>query len=175
MGINKKALLFGVIYSIVVVAFKFFILKGGYSLTRFGYFYSGIIGVFLIIPFYILAIKSVRDKTYNGIIGGREAMRVALTIFAVSAVLISIYNYYEFEYYGKAMAIEYYNSIEYLDFLKAQKKLLPAEYPKIISEQIKLAEVSAFKATTGKLFSFTLIGLSGAFIVAMFMKRNVAK
>ncbi len=172
---NKKALLYGVIYSVVVIAFKLFILKGGYSLTKFGYFYSGIIGVFLIIPFYILAIKDVRDKTYNGVIGGREAMRVALTIFAISAVLISIYNYYEFEYNGKAMAIEYYNSVEYMDFLKAQKKTLPAEYPKIIAEQIKIAEVSAFKATTGKLFSFMLIGLSSAFITAMFMKRNVAK
>lgn len=169
---NKKGLYYGIAYSIFVIAFKLFILLGGYSLSHFGWYYSNVTGVFLIIPFYYLAIKSVRDKDQNGFIGGREAMRIALTVFATGAVLVSVYNYFEFQYSGKAMAIEYYNSQQFLDFLKSQSKIKPENYSKIIEEQVKNSELSAFKATTGKLFSFMLIGISGAVIVSMSMRRK---
>jgi hypothetical protein len=169
---NKKALIYGVIYALVVIAFKLYILFGGYSLTRYGFYFSSITSVFLILPFYILLIKSVRDTDYGGLIGGREAMRIALTVFAVSAVIICIYNYAEFEYSGKQLAIAYYNSEDFLKFLKTQPKVKPEDYSKIISEQIVNSENSAFKATTGKLVSMMLIGISGAVIIASIMKRN---
>jgi uncharacterized membrane protein YhaH (DUF805 family) len=173
--VNKKALYFGLGYSIAAIAFKLFILLAGYSLSTFGFFYSSITSVLLIIPFYVMAVKSVRDADYVGIIGGREAARICLTIFAIGAVLISIYNYFEFEYSGKALAIDYYNSEQFMTFLKAQPKIKPEDYQKIIAEQIHTSEVSAFKATTGKLFSYMFIGLSGAFITSAIMKRSVKK
>jgi hypothetical protein len=169
---NKKGLIFGIAYSVFVIAFKLFILLGGYSLSHFGWYYSNVVGVFMIIPFYILAIKSVRDKDQNGFIGGREGMRVALTVFATGAILVSTYNYIEFEYSGKAMAIEYYNSQQFLDFLKTQPKIKAEDYQKIIAEQVKMSEVSAFKATTGKLFSYMLLGISSAVIVSLIMRRK---
>src|ERR1043166_6725511 len=104
---NKTGLYFGIVYTAVVIAFKLVILLGGYSISKFGWYYSNITGVFLIIPFYILAVKKVRDKDQAGVIAGREAMRIALTVFVVGAILVSLYNYFEFEYAGKAMAIEY--------------------------------------------------------------------
>ena len=169
---NKKALYFGIAYCVLVIAFKLSILLGGYSLTTFGYFYSGITSVLLIVPFYYLALKNVRDKDYAGIISGKEAVRICLTIFAIGAVIISIYNYFEFEFSGKALAIDYYNSEQFITFLKSQAKIKAEDYPKIIAEQIKVSEVSAFKATTGKLFSFMFIGLISAFITSAIMKKS---
>lgn len=169
---NRKGLYFGLAYSAAVIIFKLIILLGGYSLTRFGFFYSNVIGVFMIIPFYYLAIKLVRDKENGGIIAGKEAVRIALTIFVVAAILVSIYNYFEYEMAGKQLAIEYYNSQQFLDFLKTQPKIEPSRYPAIIAEQIQASEVSAFKATTGKLFSFMLLGLSSAFITSLIMKKS---
>jgi hypothetical protein len=168
---NRTAFYYGIAYSLVVIAFKLFILLGGYSLSSFGYFYSGITSVLLIIPIYFFAIKQVRNNN-AGIIGGREAARISLTIFAIGAVIISTYNYFEFEFSGKAMAINYYNSEQFLTFLKSQSKIKPDDYQKIIAEQIKSAEVSAFKATTGKLFSYMFIGLSSAFIISAAMKKS---
>jgi hypothetical protein len=169
---NRTGLFFGLAYSVAVIAFKLVILLGGYSLSKFGWYYSNITGVFLIIPFYMLAIKKVRDKDNGGSIAGREAMRIALTVFVVGAILVSIYNYFEFEMAGKAMAIEYYNSEQFLDYLKHLKQVKAEDYSKIIAEQVKASEVSAFKATTGKLFSFILISVSSAFITSAVMKRS---
>jgi hypothetical protein len=169
---NKKALIYGALYSFLVIGIKLSVWLGGYSLSRFGFYYSNIVCVFLILPFYILVVKSVRDKDYNGVIGGREASRLALTVFVVGAILTSIYNYAEYELNGKHLAVEYYHSPAFLDYLKKQPNIKAENYSKIIEEQVKTSEVSAFKATTGKLFSLMIIGVSGAVIVASILKRS---
>jgi hypothetical protein len=176
--VNKRALVFGVAYSITVIAFKLFILLGGYTLTRFGFNYSNIVSIILIIPFFILAIKQVRDKDLGGIIGGKAAVRIGLTVLAVSLVIVSIYNYIEFNWKFKEIAIQYYNSDAYLQILKDWQIKMPdkikaEDFPKIIQEQI--SALSAGKATTGKLFPLLLIGLSGAFVSSVFMKRSTPK
>ena len=172
---NKKALIYGLAYSMFVIAFKLVVLLGGYYFTKFGFYFAHITTVFLIIPFYIIGIKNIRDRDNYGIIAGKEAMRIALTIFAISAVILSIYNYVEFEWKGKILAIEYYKSEQFMTFLKSNPKIKAENYQKIIAEQIQLSETSAFKATTGKLFSFMLIGLTSAFICAIFLKRGPKK
>ena len=172
---NKKALIYGLAYSIFVIAFKLVILLGGYYFTKFGFYFAHVTTVFLIIPFYIIGIKNIRDRDNYGIIAGKEAMRIALTIFAISAVILSIYNYVEFEWKGKILAIEYYKSEQFMTFLKSNPKIKAENYQKIIAEQIQLSETSAFKAATGKLFSFMLIGLTSAFICAIFLKRGPKK
>jgi uncharacterized membrane protein YhaH (DUF805 family) len=169
---NKKALLYALGYCLLLILFRIAILLGGYSLTKFGYYYSTITGVFLIIPFYYLAIKDVRDRDYGGIIAGKEAMRIALTIFAVSAIITSVYHYFEYKYHGAALAEQYYNSEQFLDFLKTRTPTKPENYQKVIDEQIRDSKDAAFKATTAKLFSFMLIGLGGAFITSILMKRS---
>jgi len=173
--LNKKALIYGLAYSMFVIAFKLVVLLGGYYFTKFGFYFAHITTVFLIIPFYIIGIKNIRDRDNYGIIAGKEAMRIALTIFAISAVILSIYNYVEFEWKGKILAIEYYKSEQFMTFLKSNPKIKAENYQKIIAEQIQLSETSAFKATTGKLFSFMLIGLTSAFICAIFLKRGPKK
>jgi hypothetical protein len=175
---NKRALIIGLIYCITVIIFKLFILLGGYTLTRFGFNYSNIVSIFLIIPFFIVAIRQVREKELGGLIGGKEAVRIALTVLAVGAVIVSIYNYIEFNWKFKEIAIQYYNSDTYLQILKDWQTKMPdkiktEQFPKIIEEQI--SALSASKATTGKLFPLVLIGLSGAFVSAMLMKKSTPK
>jgi hypothetical protein len=172
---NKKALLYGVVYALVVITFKVYILFSGNALTKFGYFYSNITAVFLILPFYFLLLKGVRDKDYGGVIGGREAFRLNLSLLAIAVIFISIYHYIEFSVYGQDLAQTYYTSENFLSFLKTQKNISPDKYSSIIDEQIKSAGTSAFKATTGKLVSYLFVGISGAFIVSVFMKRSEPK
>lgn len=168
---NKKALYVALAYALVIISFKLFILLGGFYLSRFGFYYSNAVSVLAIIPFYIIAIRLVRADN-GGVIAGREAIRVALTVFAIGAILISLYNYFEFLLQGKQLALEYYNSADFLHFLQKQTKIKPEDYHKIIQEQIAQSEVSAFKATTGKLISMMVIGLSSSFLCAVIMKRS---
>jgi hypothetical protein len=169
---NKKALFYGFIYSILVIAIKLSILLSGHSVDRFYFNYAHFITVLLIIPFYAICIIRVRNRDLNGVIGGREAMRLALTVFAVAALLTSVYNYFEFVCSGKDLAILHYNSQDYLNYLKTLKNVKAEDYQKIITDQITLAESSGFKATTGKLFALMLIGISGAVIMAALLKKR---
>lgn len=146
-------------------------------MTKFGFYYSNIVSTFMILPFFFLAVYLVREKDYGGRIGGKEAVRICMTILAVSLVLISAYNYIEFNWKFKEIAVEYYNSSDYLELLKGQQikhpdKIKVEDFPKIISEQI--SDLSAFKSTTGKLMPMLFIGLSSAFITAVLLKKNKA-
>ncbi|MBI2721484.1 MAG: DUF4199 domain-containing protein [Bacteroidetes bacterium] len=172
---NKRALNIGLLYCIVVIIYKLIILLGGFTLTRFGFYYSNIVAIFMIIPFFVLAIREVREKDFGGIISGKDAVRMALTVLAVAAVVLSLYNYIEFNWKFRDIAVQYYNSPEYLKILndwqvKSPDKVKIENFSTIINEQI--TALSAGKATTGKLFPLILIGLSGAFITAMIMKRG---
>lgn len=167
---NKRVLNSSIIYSLIVIVFKLVIVLGGYQLTYFGFYYSHILSVFLIIPFMVLTVKLVRDKDMGGKISGRNAMAIAMTVAAVSMIVLSIYQYIEFEWKLKDLSQQYYRSNAYIDFLKTNPKLKPEAYPKLIEDNIK--SLSAFKSITAKLFSFLFISLSSAFISAVFMKRN---
>jgi len=167
---NKRVLYIGLTYSILVIIYKLIIVLGGYQLTKFGFYYSHILSVFAIIPFMVFAIKQVRDKDLGGVIAGRNAMAVGMTVAAIAMVILSAYQYIEFEWKLKELSIQYYNGAEYLEFLKKNPKIKAEMYPKIIEENI--AALSAFKAITAKLFSFLFITVSTAFISAVFMKKN---
>lgn len=172
---NRRAAYNGLIYCAIAIAFKLYILLGGYTFTKFGYNYSIIISIFLIIPFFFTAIWQVREKEMGGLIGGREAIRIALTVLAVAVVVMSIYNYIEFAWKVQDLSVAYYNSPTYLERLKeiqAQHpdKVKTADFPRIIQEQ--LASLSPFKATTGKLIPMLIVGLGAAFIAAVSLKRS---
>jgi hypothetical protein len=172
---NKRALIYGVIYSIVVIIYKLIILLSGQQLTTFGFYYSHIISVFAIIPFMIIAVKQVRDVDQGGIISGRDALKIGLTIFGVSVIILSCYTYIEFVWKMQDISVEYYNGPDYHAFLEKQskanpEKLSPSMFKNIIDENI--AALSPMKAVTAKLFSFFLLCFSFSFMVAAFMKRN---
>lgn len=167
---NKRVITLALIYSVLVIIYKLIILLGGYQLTRFGFYYSHVISVFFIFPFIFLAIKQIRDNENGGVIGGREAIKVGLSVSALSLVVISLYSYIEFEWKLRDLSVQYYNSNMYLEFLKGIPNVKPEDYPKIISDNI--LGLSAFRAVTAKLFSFLLITASFSFIIAVFMKKK---
>jgi len=169
-GMNKRSLYLGISYSILVIIYKLIILLGGYSLTKFGFYYSHAVSGLLILPFMIIAIKLVRDKDNGGVISGRDAIKVGLSVFGISIIILSVYTYVEFEWKLKDISQQYYNSVEYLEFLKRQTKLKPEQYPVVIKEVTE--SLSAMKAVTAKLFSSFLISVSFAFIAAVFMKKK---
>ncbi|MBS1652041.1 MAG: DUF4199 family protein [Bacteroidetes bacterium] len=169
--INKKALIIAAIYCVLTISFRLYMLLGNHYITRFGFYYTYVLTVLAIIPFYIIAIIWVRRKDYNGIIRGKDAMKTALIVFSIGLIVSAIYNYVEFKIYGSQLAQTYYNSEDFLNFLKSKKEVPPADYSKIISEQIALASISAFKATTAKVFSFCLLGISSAFFCAFALKK----
>lgn len=167
---NKRSLYLGLTYSILVIIYKLIVLLGGYQLTKFGFYYSHFVSVLFIIPFMIVAIKMVRDKDNGGIISGRDAIKIALGVFGIAVIILSLYTYIEFEWKMREISVQYYNSADYLEFLKKQTKITPDMYPKIIEENT--ADLSAMKAVTAKLFSFFLISFSFAFIISVFMKKG---
>lgn len=167
---NKRVLFTAFAYCIFVIIFKLIILLGGFTLTRFGFYYSHVVSVFLVIPFMIIAIKLIRDKDLGGKIGGREAIKVALGVAGVAIIILSVYNYIEFEWKLKELSKQYYASEEYLSFLKRNPKIKPELYPKIIEENT--IGLSSFRAVTAKLFSFLIISSGSAFITAVFMKKS---
>jgi hypothetical protein len=171
---NKKALFYGLLYSAVVIAFKLYIVLSGNMFSKFGFYYSIITGVFLIIPFFFLAIYQVREKDFDGSIASRDGLRIGLTVLAVGLIVTSIYNYVEFNWKADEF-VKYYNSAEYLDILKIQQvknpdKIKVEDFPRIIKEQSE--SLSAFRATTGKIIPLLFIGLTGAFVASIIMKRE---
>ena len=176
---NKRALLTGLFYSVLVIGFKLYILLGGYTFTRFGFNYAHVLSVFCLIPFFIVAVKGVRDKDLGGVIGGKQALKTGLTVLAIGMLLLSIYNYFECgSQFFKEEAIKHYNGETYLTYLKEMAVKMPdkvkaEDFPKIILQHI--AALDPAKSTTFKLFPLLIIGGSGAFVTAMFMKRNGPK
>ena len=172
---NKRALFVGLLYSITAIIYKLIILLGGFTLTKFGFYYSNIVSVFLMIPFFFLAIYLVREKDNGGIISAKEGLRVALTVVAVAAVLISIYHYASFNWKYREIAIEYYNGKDFLKLLTEQQiknpdKLKITDFPVIIQAQI--SSLSASRDTTAKLFPLVIIGLTGSFLSSVMMKKS---
>ena len=168
---KNRALLLGIAYSILVIIFKLIIVLGGYGLTKFGFLFSHIVTVLAIFPFVFIAIKLTRDDR-EGIISGKDALKAGLRMLVVAAIITSVYNYIEFEWKWKALSVEYYNGPAFLEILKSKAKFTVDEYPKIILEAI--ASLSAFKATTGKLFILFFFGVTASFISAVFLRKSKA-
>ncbi len=172
MIFRNKSLLFALAYSALVIAFKLLIVLGGYAITDFGFKWSQIITVFLIIPFIWLTVKSTRAQK-GGYIGGKEALQKGLQMTMIAVVLISVYNYIEFGWKWKEIAQVYYNSDSYHHFLEKSQGIKPEQYPAIIDAQVKsFTMLSPFRYTTFKLIPYLFFGISTSFIFSVFMKRN---
>jgi len=170
---HKRALIFALAYSLTVILFKVILLTGHYYDTTFGFVFSHITSVLFIIPFIMVLLITVKKKEFNGVIGGREAMRIGLTMVAVSAILITGYNYFEFSKYGREMAEAYYNG-ERFKFLLMKKVPDVTKHASIIAENIKQTTEAntPFISSTVKLLPLMFIGSSAAFITSVFVKKG---
>lgn len=173
---NKRAMFFGLLYAAVVIVYKLVIFLGGYAFSKFGFYYSNLLSNLLMIPFFFICIQQVRNKENDGFIAGREAIRLAFTVLAVSMIFISAYNYFEIgSEKFKSLAAEYYNGEEYRNILLAQQpnypeKLKTENFPAIIKEQI--TGLSPFKGATFKLIPMLIFGLGGGFMASIALRRK---
>lgn len=169
---KNPSLIYALLYSALVIGFKLVIILGGFALTNFGFNWAQIISVWLIIPFCWLTIRSARQQN-GGYIGGKRALQASLKMCLMAIVIISVYNYIEFEWKWKDLAELYYRGDSYHHFLEKNKNIKPEEYPKIIDSMVAgFKETSPFKHITLKLIAYLFFGVSSSFIFAMFMKKN---
>ncbi len=168
---KNRALQLGIAYSIVIIIYKLAIILSGNALSRFSFYFSTIVGVLFIIPFIFFTIKLTRDDK-GGYIGGKEGLKAGFLMAVISAAILSVYNYIEFEWVWRKLSVDYYNSIDFKLFLAKNKQIKPEEYPSKIEAAIK--EISAFKAMTGKLSMMLFISLGTSFICAFSLKKHRA-
>lgn len=169
---KNRALQFAIAYSLLVIVYKVAVILSGQALNKFNFYFSNILSVLAIIPFIFLTVKYARQDK-GGYIGGKEALKTGFLMAVISAILLSIYNYAEFEWVWRDLSIEYYHSNEYKAFLETtQKQIKPEDYPATINAAI--SELSAFRAITGKLATLMFFGIGTSFMCAVFLKRNKA-
>lgn len=166
---NNRPLTLAIIYSLIAIVFKLIVILGGFALTKFGFYFSSIAVVLLLTPFILFTILLVK-KDNGGYIGGKEAIKSGLTMAMISIVILSLYHYIEFEWKWRDLAVQYYNSNQYREFLGKNPAIKIDQYPKIISDGIN--ELSAMKAVTGKLFLLLFFSLSTSFICAVALRKN---
>lgn len=166
---KNRALQFAIAYALLVIVYKVAIILSGHALDKFNFYFSGIISVFAIVPFIFLTVKYTRQDQ-GGFIGGKEALKTGLFMAVIAALILSVYNYIEFEWIWRDLSVEYYHSHEFKLFLEKNKQIKPEEYPQKIEAAIH--ELSAFKAMTGKLAVLLFISLGTAFMCAVLMKKH---
>lgn len=166
---KNRAFQFAIAYALLVIIYKVAIILSGTALSKFNFYFSNILSVFAVIPFILLTVKYARDDN-GGYIGGKVALKTGFMMSVIAALILSVYNYIEFEWVWRDLSAEYYHSNEYKLFLEKNKQLKPEAYPAIIDAAIN--ELSAFKAITGKLATLLFISLGASFMSAVFFKKN---
>jgi hypothetical protein len=170
---NRRAILIGIIYSLLVISFKIYVVFGGLALTDFGFKYSHIVSVICILPFIVIAIKQCRDKDQAGFIGGREAIKIGMTVTLIAVIVLSIYSYFEFDKW-KELSPQYYSSAtfhkKYEQYYLNNPGVKKETFENVVQKNISFLNGSQFM--TIRLISLLFVGLSTSFIAAVFMKKR---
>jgi hypothetical protein len=170
--IKKKPVAFALIYTVLVIAFKLFVFSSGMQMTKLG-MYSHILSLLLMTPFILLMVFLIRKERGGGI-EGKVALIEGLTFVLVSSILLSIFNYVFFQQELGSYIVNYIQTqgpksiIE--EAAKKGKTITQAEVDKMIKDGV--ADLSAFKDTTSKLFSMLMFGIFSSFVVSVFLKRS---
>jgi hypothetical protein len=170
--IKTKPVVFALIYSLLVIAFKLYVFHAGLQMTKLG-MYSHILSLLVILPFVFVLIFLLR-KELGGEIPGKVAVKHSLLFVSVAAVILSVFNYIFFQQELGAYIANYIQTQGPKSILeeaaKKGQKVSPAEVDKMIKGGIE--DLSAFKDTTSKLFSLFIFGVFSAFVSSIFLKRN---
>ncbi len=172
---NKTGIKYAIAYALFVIIVKLVIIFGGFAITDFGFKYSHIITVFLIIPFILMAIKHERDKVMGGYIRGREGMKIGITVVMISAIILSIYSYIEFQVWWEDFSKAYYSSEKfyqaYENFYKTHPNLKKETFEKVV--ELNLNSMSAFQFMTVRLITFVLIGIACSFLCGVMLRKRL--
>ncbi len=166
---RKKAFILASIYSIIVIAFKLFVWKGGHTFDP-AYRWSHGISLLVIIPFIIYGVKWVKDDN-GGYIGGKLAGQTGLSITLFAAMILFAYHYIEF---NSSMELykAYYNSDEFISSIENHPQAKKMGVDKVKAVEMMIANLSPFKAATMKLISLLVVAFPCAFLCAVFMKKH---
>lgn len=165
---SKKALILAVIYSVIVIAIKLFIWKGGHTFNPAYRWVHGftVVGI---IPFMIAAVKWVKDGENGGFIGGKQAGQVGLQVTMIAVIILFAYNYIEFKS-NIPLYEAYYRGPEFFASIENNPEAKKIGYDKVIESMI--TGLSPFKATTMKMLALLIISFPCAFLSAAFMKKS---
>ena len=170
---TNKPIVFTLIFSLLAIAFKLSIFYGGWQTQKIGIL-SHIAILLAMLPFVAFLIIQIR-KEQGGEIGGKEAFKEGLKFVVLSAVLISVFNYVFYEMVLGEYIRNYIAEKGPIAFkevaARANKAITDAEIKSQVELRIK--DATAFKDTTGKLFSMVMSGAFFTFLSAFVLKRKV--
>jgi hypothetical protein len=171
--LNNKAVLYSVVFAILAISFKLYVFYGGLQITRLGVL-SHLIIIGSIFPFVLLLLFQMR-KSNDGALAGKQAFKEALKFVVISALIISLFNYIFHQVtlgdYIRNYIAEYGPKAIKEGALKAGKAVTDEDIKKEI--QYRIEDATAFKDTTGKLFSMVLVGGFFSLIGSMLLRRKV--
>ena len=170
--LRQKPVLFALLYCILVISFKLFVFYSNLQMTKLG-MYSHILSLLLMTPVIFLLVF-LKRREVAGTMSGKMALREGLIFMAVSAVILSVFNYIFFERELGNYIITYIQTKGPESILEQSKKtgkaITPAEVRKVINDEI--ANLSGFRDTTSKLFSIIVFGIFSSFVASIFLKQN---
>ncbi len=170
---RKKAIQFGILFALVIIAFKLSIYLTGNQNTTLGKF-SHLISLALFIPFSLAYVKWIRDSDFEGIIGGKVAIRENLKYVIISILILSIFNYFFYEYAIKNVLIGMIREMDpqfIVDEGKKGGKIITLEQAKLMIASDEQG-ISAFKDTTIKIMGMLFFGVLSSFVASAYLRRG---
>ncbi len=169
---TTKNFIFPAIYSALVIIATCITFYGGYinHINK-----VTIIGWLLIVPFCVSAMIFAKKRIYNGLIGGKDAMKEGLKFIIFSTILLMIFQAIFFTLDFKAYKINFIQTYGF-ELAKAQikngnLKITEAEIPSLIQKEIE--QITLFKECTSIVFKNLFLGVITSVITAVSMKAKL--
>lgn len=169
---NPKTFVFPSLYSVLVILATCITFYGGYSQSING---VTIIGWLLIIPFCVGAMLYAKKYIYNGVIGGKDAIKEGLKFIIFSTIILVVFQAVFFTLDFKAYKIDFMQTFG-VELAKAQikagnLKITEAEIPNLIKQEIE--QVTLFKECTSVVFKNLFLGTITAVLTGVAMRAKI--
>lgn len=168
---NRRLIIFSLIYSLLVIATICISFYGGYvKLLNVVYFLT----LVCMFPFVLAFLWQLRNNEGGGFIGGRQAVKEGLKFVMLSTVILCLFQAAFFKMDFKEYKVNHMRSIGpdiiKQEITKGQLKAKVEDIPKILENDIK--QVSMFAEVTAVLFKNIFYGAFCCFISAMIVKKR---
>lgn len=167
---KKIPVLLACLYSLLFIAAVCFVFYGGQT-KYITHVY--LIGLMLMLPFIFAAIYFQRERSYNGLISGREAVREGLIFTVTATVILIVFQavFYQISFHDfKVNFIREAGMVSLKQDLSLGK-FKEADIPAIIEKHVE--GVTLFKEITAVIFKTLFYGIFSSFISSLILKRNL--
>ena len=169
---NPKTFVFPSLYSALVILATCITFYGGYSQSING---VTIIGWLLIIPFCVGSMLYAKKYIYNGVIGGKDAIKEGLKFIIFSSIILVLFQAVFFTLDFKAYKIDFMQTYG-VELAKAQikagnLKITESEIPNLIKQEIE--QVTLFKECTSVVFKNLFLGTITAVLTGVAMRAKI--